>query len=1575
MVTYLMSRKAPLAIAFLVCILLIPVFANAQSWLDPWENRRPVEISNPCGADLENYQVAIQLDNSFDFTAALFNGSDIRVTSDDGATIIPSWVEAWDPIGETGVVWVKVPLLPVSGLTVYLYYGNPSPPGPTIEEVPPVGPWERQTTNIVPIDDPGGGEALLGENMVYDDVTGHYWLVFDAYRSGQWVGLVYSDTPDDPTSWYWHGQVVANANAPHILEYDGLWYIFYADRTIGPPYPISVDTSSNIGGPYARAATVLTVTESWEAYRVDEPYVFQRNDGKWILMYMGDIGSATEQVGYAEADNILGPYTKFPGNPCIPFGPPGSFDAGTVADPWVVEFHDTYYIGYTVSPTSSSPWQTAIATTTDWVNFNKLGIILSLGGPGDWDERNAFRGAVTRFGDTYYFPYTGRRTSGSYIMGMATQPAYMEVPTNDPAQVFNFIDNFDNDLSNWVVTYSGSAAGASAEIMSGVLEVTAVPDNYVQMRANTAVGTGTLLETYASHPDAGLSPGTVEGNAAGEVGYKPSDLSWNNVMRLVDWPDLSNYVIQASSGGTNSGYVVTDVPFDTEWHMYRLFRDGDSIRFQVDDNPYSSLGPPYVPTIDMFPWLMSYTRLPATQSRYDVDWLRVRNFCGADAVAAVGAEEQAGGGLSGQVTADMEGLHGVYIDLYDGDDNLYLRAITDENGYYSFGSLPPGDYTVAAQMPMGFAPVSSQSVPFTMGVGDVGVDFELVEAASGSVTDYWWWLQQFTAINDGTPLFLGITMEDANNYCEKIFNGYYGRDDGYEIQIEGVTFMDDPPRPLNFDDLVHIFIDPHDGTTASKNRRHMLTVMLNVAAERLSQLAVVSEDGATASQGIYYYANRYLTGDPEDWTIWYNLSKISQSIIIPAGQVLLTTANIMYGGYGNVAQPATIACPSETVNVTTCGMSEVCVDLVIENYGMVTVDGATWADNQLCFTPDADSLFTFHVVATSAEPAYEPATCDISIDVDFVDPPAITCPTSPIEIFNCTAGEVCQSLPIADYDEVNVSYGTWASNELCFDADTAGTYNIDVQAINSCDTADCTVVFNVELGSPVILTCPEDTANVIICEPGEICLDLPVDNWDFVVADFGGWSDNQLCFTAYESGLYYIVVAAGNECDTVECGVFVDVEIGPEVAITCPADTIDVLSGAGTVCVDLPITGATSVDAGAAVWSDNSLCFDVTASGVYEFTVIGENLCDADTCDIYVNVDVVSISSLHGYVAGDAMPLEGVYVELLDDFGDPYMMTTTDEAGYYHFDEIPNGDYIVDLQMPLGFSPITPATVPLTLAAPDVEVDFELTNSASGSVTDYWWWVSQLTAIRNGTPLFLGITLDDVNNYCDAIFDHFYSRDDGYAIQIEEVTYMGAPAEALDFDDLVHIYLDPHDGTNASKARRHILTILLNVAAERLSQMAAVSVDGATASQAIAYFADWYQNGNPEDWQLWYYASMVHQSIPIPAGVIPLSTPNIMYRPEGGDDMVRPDQWALYQNCPNPFNPVTEIKFSLPIASDVRLDIYNVMGQNIATLVNSRLDAGIHTYEWNATNMATGVYFYRLKAGAFSETKKMILLK
>ena len=242
-----------------------------------------------------------------------------------------------------------------------------------------------------------------------------------------------SDTPNDPDSWNWHGSVISNCNAPHIMEHNGTWYIFYADRAHGgPPYPISVATSATVNGTYTYQGIVLESNpdplKTWDDYRVDEPYVFQRNDGKWIMIYMGDAGSTVEQVGFAEADAITGLY-KICRKSVSRICPPGTYDAGTIADPWVVEFDGTYYIGYTVSPTISSPWQTALATTTDWVTFTKHGILLPLAG-----EYNSFRGAVTRIDDEYVFSYTTKITSGGpYQMGIATQPVLF-----DPS---DYIDN------------------------------------------------------------------------------------------------------------------------------------------------------------------------------------------------------------------------------------------------------------------------------------------------------------------------------------------------------------------------------------------------------------------------------------------------------------------------------------------------------------------------------------------------------------------------------------------------------------------------------------------------------------------------------------------------------------------------------------------------------------------------------------------------------------------------------------------------------------------------------------------------------------------------------------------------------------------------------------------------------------------------------------------------------------------------------------------------------------------------------------------------------------------------------
>jgi hypothetical protein len=85
--------------------------------------------------------------------------------------------------------------------------------------------------------------------------------------------------------------------------------------------------------------------------------------------------------------------------------------------------------------------------------------------------------------------------------------------------------------------------------------------------------------------------------------------------------------------------------------------------------------------------------------------------------------------------------------------------------------------------------------------------------------------------------------------------------------------------------------------------------------------------------------------------------------------------------------------------------------------------------------------------------------------------------------------------------------------------------------------------------------------------------------------------------------------------------------------------------------------------------------------------------------------------------------------------------------------------------------------------------------------------------------------------------------------------------------------------------------------------------------------------------------------------------------------------FALQQNYPNPFNPSTKIEFTIPATSLVTMKVFNILGQEVATLVNETLNVGTHRVRFDATNLATGVYIYKITAGNFVSTKKMLLLK
>jgi len=97
-------------------------------------------------------------------------------------------------------------------------------------------------------------------------------------------------------------------------------------------------------------------------------------------------------------------------------------------------------------------------------------------------------------------------------------------------------------------------------------------------------------------------------------------------------------------------------------------------------------------------------------------------------------------------------------------------------------------------------------------------------------------------------------------------------------------------------------------------------------------------------------------------------------------------------------------------------------------------------------------------------------------------------------------------------------------------------------------------------------------------------------------------------------------------------------------------------------------------------------------------------------------------------------------------------------------------------------------------------------------------------------------------------------------------------------------------------------------------------------------------------------------------------------------DVSTPYKINLHQNYPNPFNPTTLIRYDLPVNEHVSINIYDLMGKRVKSLVNTNQDAGYRSINWNATNevgqpVSAGMYIYTIQAGEFRQTKKMVLLK
>ncbi|UCE18654.1 MAG: T9SS type A sorting domain-containing protein [Gemmatimonadota bacterium] len=458
------------------------------------------------------------------------------------------------------------------------------------------------------------------------------------------------------------------------------------------------------------------------------------------------------------------------------------------------------------------------------------------------------------------------------------------------------------------------------------------------------------------------------------------------------------------------------------------------------------------------------------------------------------------------------------------------------------------------------------------------------------------------------------------------------------------------------------------------------------------------------------------------------------------------------------------------------------------------------------------------------------------------------------------------------------------------------------------------------------------------------------------------------------------------------------------------ANWIDnVQAGLGTVCFTDPQTGnACGVHMESVGFNTIFLAFDVGTCDwldPYEWINDYRNMIDAaldfwyesfypdtdadgwpDVCDNCPTVynpgqedsdtngvgDACEPGSIVGHVSADCLEPNGGLLGIavaVDAYetgtGSLVGGSVTDENGYYEITDLEVGDYTVTIVTPLGYNAATDE-VPVTIAGGAiVTVDFPLTCvEITANPRSIGFWKHQV-GVATGGKGDAQIDAEMLCYYLDLIEAHFNSN------EINQVAVYDPPSSGECGDKLEEAkrLLNLKGKTNMiDRARQQLMALLLNVAAQYISLTEIISEDGATVSQAITYCDNLIDDPEGAFEVAKTICDDINNNSMVPAGVIPLEIEEIAYKHVSSS-------YSLAQNSPNPFNPTTSISYSLPEASRVKVEVYNLLGQVIDVLVDAEQQAGYHVVQWDASDMATGVYFYRLTAGAFTATKRMVLMK
>jgi len=351
-----------------------------------------------------------------------------------------------------------------------------------------------------------------------------------------------------------------------------------------------------------------------------------------------------------------------------------------------------------------------------------------------------------------------------------------------------------------------------------------------------------------------------------------------------------------------------------------------------------------------------------------------------------------------------------------------------------------------------------------------------------------------------------------------------------------------------------------------------------------------------------------------------------------------------------------------------------------------------------------------------------------------------------------------------------------------------------------------------------------------------------------------------------------------------------------------------------------------------------------------------------------------SYGAVAGTVSVNGTGLGGVEIELTDADGfaipgiDPIL---TNGDGSYAFPELDPANYQVGVVVPLGYGldplDVNPALVTV-LPGETMITDFHLQEvSLSNTARGRYYWKKQFALHIYGYGWLAKETEAELITYIERVHQYYTPHFNIF----ESLTTFGDWKNVLRFRW--------HPSKRLERAKAQLAALLLNFTSLKISQNEIVTYDNRTAGDVLTYCSVLINNPNATNYELRLakrLARKVNWHQMIGAGVVPdggVLYKGLMENIEWNFGL--PTEYVLSQNYPNPFNPSTTIQYQIPQSGNVTLKVYDVLGNEVALLVDEMKQQGNYEVSFDASSLSSGVYIYRLIVDNFVETKKMVLMK